>query len=61
MELLKNGEPIEQIASKIGYSASYIKKELPLFVTAPPLDDKRPSETSWSYFKKWMEAKKIKK
>jgi Protein of unknown function (DUF1838) len=39
----------------------YIKTELPTFVTAPPLDDKRPNETSWSYFKKWLEAKKIKK
>jgi Protein of unknown function (DUF1838) len=39
----------------------YIKTELPAFITAPPLDDKRPNETSWSNFKKWLDAKKIKK
>jgi hypothetical protein len=39
----------------------YIQKEQPLFKTAPPLDDKRPNETSWTYFKKWLEAKKLKK
>jgi hypothetical protein len=39
----------------------YIQTELPAFKTAPPLDDKRPNETSWTYFKKWLDAKKLKK
>ena len=29
----------------------------PEFMTAPPLDDKRPNETSWTYFKKWLDKK----
>ena len=36
----------------------FIKTEHPEFMSAPPLDDKRPNETSWTYFKKWLEKKK---
>lgn len=36
----------------------FIAKEHPEFTTAPPLDDKRPNETSWTYFKKWLDKKK---
>ena len=35
----------------------FIAKEHPEFTSAPPLDDKRPNETSWTYFKKWLDNK----
>jgi hypothetical protein len=35
-----------------------IKANYPIYTNAPPLDDTRPNETSWTYFKKIMEAKK---
>ncbi len=38
-----------------------IKANYPIYTTAPPVDDTRPNETSWTYFKKVMEAKKTKK
>jgi hypothetical protein len=28
------------------------------YETAPPVDDTRPNETSWTYYKKWAEKKK---
>jgi hypothetical protein len=34
-------------------SASY-----PAWTSPPPLDDQRPNETSWTYFKKVLEARK---
>jgi hypothetical protein len=39
----------------------FVRKEHPLFMTAPPLDDKRPNETSWSFIKKLLDTKKQKK
>lgn len=39
-----------------------LKKEVeasyPEFKTPPPLDDTRPNETSWTYFKKWIDKKR---
>lgn len=39
-----------------------LKKEIeanyPIYKTPPPLDDNRPNETSWTYFKKWIDAKR---
>ena len=35
-----------------------INARYPEFKTPPPLDDARPNETSWTYFKKVMEKKK---
>ncbi len=32
----------------------------PAYTAAPPLDDKRPNETSWTYYKKLIEAKRAK-
>jgi Protein of unknown function (DUF1838) len=37
-----------------------IRANYPAYTTAPPLDDKRPNETSWTYYKKLMEAKRAK-
>lgn len=34
-----------------------IKTTYPAYVAPPALDDNRPNETSWTYFKKRMEAK----
>jgi hypothetical protein len=34
-----------------------MKKNYPGFETPPPADDKRPNETSWTYFKKIIDAK----
>ncbi|MBL7814231.1 MAG: DUF1838 family protein [Saprospiraceae bacterium] len=36
----------------------FIAKEHPEFTTPPPIDDKRPNETSWTYFKKWIDKKR---
>jgi hypothetical protein len=38
-----------------------IKTNYPAYVTAPPLEDTRPNETSWTVFKKLIDAKKPKK
>jgi hypothetical protein len=38
-----------------------IRKNYPIYMTAPPLDDARPNETSWTYYKKLMDAKKVEK
>jgi hypothetical protein len=39
-----------------------LKEELranyPEYAEPPPLDDRRPNETSWTYFKKWVDAKR---
>lgn len=35
-----------------------IKANYPEYTVAPSVDDKRPNETSWTYFKKVMEKKK---
>jgi hypothetical protein len=41
-----------------------IRKEIalnyPAYNHAPPLDDARPNETSWTYFKRMMDKKKAK-
>jgi hypothetical protein len=34
-----------------------LKERYPLYLTAPTLDDARPNETSWTVFKKHVEAK----
>jgi hypothetical protein len=45
----------EQMAQPL---KDFIRKNYPEYTQAPPLDDKRPNETSWSFFKKWLEKKK---
>jgi Protein of unknown function (DUF1838) len=35
-----------------------IEKNYPIYKNAPPTDDKRPNETSWTHFKKLMEERK---
>jgi hypothetical protein len=37
-----------------------IEASYPIYRTPPPLDDARPNETSWTYFKKHIEAKRRK-
>ncbi len=39
----------------------YIATEFPTYNHAPPTDDTRPNETSWTYFKKKMAEKKAQK
>ncbi|MEN0048924.1 MAG: DUF1838 family protein [Bacteroidota bacterium] len=34
-----------------------VKERYPIYLTPPPLDDKRPNETSWTVFEKFMEGK----
>ena len=38
-----------------------IEKHYPAYKTAPPADDARPNETSWTYFKKVIDAKRAAK
>lgn len=38
-----------------------IRTNYPIYVKAPPLDDTRPNETSWTVFKKLIDAKEVKK
>jgi hypothetical protein len=38
-----------------------VKQNWPVFQTAPPKDDPRPSMTSWDQFKRWADEKKAKK
>jgi hypothetical protein len=35
-----------------------LKQQYPIYNAPPPLDDNRPNETSWTYFKKILAAKK---
>ena len=35
-----------------------IEKSYPAYRNPPPLDDQRPNETSWTYFKKMIDARK---
>ena len=35
-----------------------IAADYPQFTTPPPLDDQRRNETSWTYYKKWIDAKR---
>lgn len=35
-----------------------VKSNYPAYMQPPPVDDNRPNETSWSYFKKVFDAKK---
>jgi hypothetical protein len=35
-----------------------IARNYPIYTSPPPADDKRPNETSWTYFKKRMDAKR---
>jgi hypothetical protein len=35
-----------------------IKTNYPIYMSPPPADDARPNETSWTYFKKLIDAKK---
>jgi hypothetical protein len=35
-----------------------IERNYPLYRNPPPLDDQRPNETSWTYFKKLIDARK---
>ena len=39
---------------------NYINTQAPLYKNAPPLDDDRPNETSWTYYKKKVEGRKFK-
>jgi hypothetical protein len=35
-----------------------IDRNFPEYRNPPPLDDQRPNETSWTYFKKQIDARK---
>lgn len=48
---LKNYDELPAVL-KTEIAASY-----PAWTSAPPVDDKRPNETSWTVFKKWLDAK----
>lgn len=37
-----------------------IETNYPEYRTPPPVDDKRPNETTWTVFKRWMDAKRAK-
>lgn len=39
----------------------YINQQAPLYKQPPPVDDERPNETSWTYFKKKVAGEKFKK
>ena len=56
------------VGSKLGgwdELSETMKKEIrtsyPAYREPPPGDDKRPNETSWTYFKKVLDARKAKK
>jgi hypothetical protein len=38
-----------------------IKTNYPVYLTPPPLDDARPNETSWTYIKKIIDARRAEK
>jgi hypothetical protein len=35
-----------------------IESRYPIYRNPPPLDDQRPNETSWTYFKNLIDARK---
>ena len=38
---------------------TFIDNRAPLYKTPPPADDKRPNETSWTYFKKHVDGERL--
>jgi Protein of unknown function (DUF1838) len=54
----KKMQSFEQLPSVL---KDEIRKTYSIYMTAPPLDDARYNETSWTYYKKLMDAKKAEK
>lgn len=52
---LKSWDDLPEVVKK------EIKANYPAYVTAPPTNDERPNETSWTVFKKYIDAKRQKK
>jgi len=52
------GQTIEGIDALPKVMRDEIAANYPVYVAPPPLDDKRPNETSWTYFKKQIDARR---
>lgn len=52
---LKSWEELPEVLKKT------IKADYPIYVSAPPLNDQRPNETSWTVFKKHIDQKRSQK
>ena len=52
------GQTVPGIAGLPKVLRDEIATNYPIYATPPPLDDARPNETSWTYFKKIIDAKK---
>lgn len=50
------GVKLEGISALPPGMRSAVEARFPTFLEAPPVDDQRPNETSWSYFKKMLPA-----
>jgi hypothetical protein len=56
-----NGKKVKNFDQMPEEIKAEIRKNYPLYEHAPPLDDKRPNETSWTVFKKHIEKKRTEK
>jgi hypothetical protein len=52
------GQTVANIEALPPVILDQIKASYPTYMTPPPADDTRPNETSWTYFKKIIDAKK---
>lgn len=54
-----NGRKLDNFEQMPAPLRSELAANYPAYVAPPPLDDTRPNETSWSYFKDVREGKKV--
>ena len=52
------GQTVANIEALPPLILEQIKANYPIYSAPPPVDDARPNETSWTYFKKLIDAKK---
>jgi hypothetical protein len=53
-----SGDRVATVADLPAVLREEIATHYPEYVAPPPLDDKRPNETSWTYFRKVMEKRR---
>jgi hypothetical protein len=54
--LQRRGRKLDSFADLPAGMRAAIEARGPIYKEPPPVDDQRPNETSWTYFKKQIEA-----
>jgi hypothetical protein len=58
MVMNATGQKVEAVDALPPVLRNEIHERYPAWTAPPPVDDQRPNETSWTYFKKVLEAKR---